>query len=364
MSLFSTGAALIAVCITQQAPRHGVISYKNIALYPITTGLSNIPADIITLDEGIKDGTITITETGNIPGLVRPRPGGGGGFQNGGAGFGGSRPAQQQQRYGGAQVNTLWLTNTSGKTLLLVAGEMLLGGQQDRIVQKDGLIPPSKAPVDLAVFCVEHGRWTANSTQFGGLATGRAAGAAGGFGGGGGAFAAPSGGRGAAVMAKGQTQVWDSVAAQTRKLGNESATGTYRENYLSQKTRPVMDDYVNALMARFPVQEASGVVVAVNGKLIWMDRFDTRRTFAKYWPKLLKSYVLEAAAEQDKAFTNPSYGEAMRYAMDRRGRASFEGEEGVSKLTKVESDTTILYELEDLQSNPGIIVHANKATKQ
>jgi len=244
---------------------------------------------------------------------------------------------------------------------------MLLGGQQDRIVQKDGLIPPTKAPVDLAVFCVEHGRWTAQTSQFGITTSANGAVVSGG-GGGAGGFAAPGGGRGAAVTTKSQGQVWDSVAQQNRKLGTETSTGTYRENYVSPKTRPVLDEYVKDLMGRFPVQNSAGVVVAINGKLIWMDRFDSRETFAKYWPKLLKSYVLEAMSSDyngsGRPFVIPSYREAMHYANGREGKASFEGEEGLSKLTKVETDTTVLYELEDLQANPGIVVHANKVTKR
>jgi hypothetical protein len=358
MSLIGSGTLLVALCLAQKPPLDDrVVAYRNIALYPIYAGLSSRPADIITLDEGIKQGTIVITETGNTPGLIRSRPSGGVSRSQyqGGAGIGGSRPQFRQN--GGAQVNTLWLTNSSGKTLLLVAGEMLLGGQQDRIVQKDGLIPPTKTPVDLAVFCVEHGRWTAQSTQFGGL--GGAAGRAGG-----GAFAAPSGGRAAAVVKASQTEVWSNVATQLHKLGTDNSTGTYRENYVSQKTQPAMEEYVNVLMAHFPVRQAAGVVVAINGKLIWMDRFDTRGTFAKYWPKLLKSYVLEAMSESGPRSRFPSYREAMSFADSRDGKASFEGEEGVSKLTKVESDLSVLYELEDLQSSPGIMVHANKVAKR
>ena len=363
MSLILTGALLLTSSLSQQSWHQGqAVSYRNITLYPITAGLSNRTADVITLDEGIKQGTIVITETGSTPNLVRPRPGSGGrsrsgfsGNQGTSAGVGGSRRVQVRGQVNrqGAQVNTLWLTNTSGKTLLLIAGEMLLGGQQDRIVQKDGLVPPSKEPTDLAVFCVEHGRWTPKTTNFGG------------FGGGaGGAFAAPSGGRGAAVVSRNQSEVWDKVGHQLKSLGNENATGTYRENYVSTKTKPVLDEYVNALMARFPIAEASGVVVAVDGKLIWMDRFDSKRTFAKYWPKLLKSYVLDAMSQPNTPVKNPSFKEAMQYAESREGKSSFEGQDGLSKLTKVESDTSVLYELEDLKTTPAIKVHANKATKQ
>ena len=59
-----------------------------------------------------------------------------------------------------ASVNELSLINKSGKKLLLLAGEVIVGGKQDRIVQDDVVIPPVSVPVSLSVFCVEHGRWS------------------------------------------------------------------------------------------------------------------------------------------------------------------------------------------------------------
>lgn len=336
-----------------------VVAYGNLVLYPIAAGLSTRPADVITLDEGIKQGTVVITESGSTPPLLRSRPGG-----NSRPGFGGigqSRTGIQMQGYNpSSQVNTLWLTNSSGKTLLLIAGEMVVGGQQDRIIQKDGLIPPSKEPVDLAVFCVEHGRWSGQSS-FGVSVVSADPALAGGMGGG--AFAAPGGGRGAAEVAQSQSVVWDKVAKQTTTLGNDSATGTYRANYVSAKTSASIAKYVQAIDAKFPIKDAAGVVVAVNHKLVWMDRFDSKATFAKYWPKLLKSYALEAMAEPGRAGANPSYAEAMKFAESREGNATFEGTERLSKLTRIETPTTVLYELEDLQADPPIVVHANKVAK-
>ena len=345
MSIFLASLCLLGGIAGRQEP----IVYKNLAIYPIASGLSGRPANVITLDEGIKDGTVVITESGSQPPLIRNHP------PSGGAGFGFPRE-QQANPYqgGGAQVNTLWLTNTSGKTLLLIAGEMVVGGQQDRIIQKDGLIPSGKQPVDLAVFCVEHGRWTSQTQKFGT--------AIGGGGRGMGGFAAPAV-RGAAVVNQDQGRVWSKVAQQVDALGTTTETGTYRANYVDPKSASRMEEFVQAIDARFPIQNAAGAVVAINGRLVWMDRFDSPQTFRKYWPKLLKSYALEAMAAPTLEAKYPSYASAIRYAESREGKASFEGQEGLSKLTKVESDTTVLYELEDLQSSPGILVHANKVTK-
>ena len=67
---------------------------------------------------------------------------------------------------GGAEVNRLVLVNNSKHPLILLAGEVVTGGKQDRVVGKDRIVPAESDPVDLSVFCVEHGRWTETSTKF------------------------------------------------------------------------------------------------------------------------------------------------------------------------------------------------------
>src|SRR5712691_4134753 len=66
---------------------------------------------------------------------------------------------------GGASVNQLVLINRGKKPLVLLAGELVSGGKQDRIVAKDRIVGPGERPLPLDVFCVEHGRWS-SGTQF------------------------------------------------------------------------------------------------------------------------------------------------------------------------------------------------------
>ncbi len=68
---------------------------------------------------------------------------------------------------GGAQVNQLVLVNNSKRPLILLAGEIVTGGKQDRVIGKDRIIPPESDPMDLGVFCVEPGRWVGSSDRFG-----------------------------------------------------------------------------------------------------------------------------------------------------------------------------------------------------
>ncbi|MGI8923030.1 MAG: ARPP-1 family domain-containing protein [Fimbriimonadales bacterium] len=66
---------------------------------------------------------------------------------------------------GDEQVSRLKVRNVGPKPLLLLGGELLLGGKQDRVVAKDTIIPPGETK-DVEVFCVERGRWEGASTRF------------------------------------------------------------------------------------------------------------------------------------------------------------------------------------------------------
>jgi hypothetical protein len=52
---------------------------------------------------------------------------------------------------------------------LLLAGEIVTSGRQDRVIGDDRLVPARSDPIDLSVFCVEPGRWVAHSQQFGSM---------------------------------------------------------------------------------------------------------------------------------------------------------------------------------------------------
>src|SRR5258705_12940070 len=92
-----------------------------------------------------------------------------------------------------ASVNQLVLINRSRRPLLLLAGELVSGGKQDRVIGKDRIVPVGAPPLPLDVFCVEHGRWT-GSSQFAAAKT----------------IVHPSV-RESAAVDQAQTKVWDSV---------------------------------------------------------------------------------------------------------------------------------------------------------
>src|SRR5438270_508560 len=124
------------------------ITHGDLTIFPVVSAKSHDTSDFITLDEGIRSGDVVVTEVGNLHSTIR------------------RRPPYQVSPYSGAEVNRLVLVNNSKHPLILLAGEVVTGGKQDRVVGKDRIVPAESDPVDLSVFCVEHGRWTETSAKF------------------------------------------------------------------------------------------------------------------------------------------------------------------------------------------------------
>ncbi len=334
------------------------IVHKNLAIYPVVDRLnSNVGANYITLDEGLKAGSVRVTELGGGTPLVRPR--------NGVPAGGQTANAQQGGQGGGAQVNSLAIINESGKILILMAGEMVIGGKQDRILQKDGLVPSSKNPQSLEVFCVEHGRWSGNASGFTPApnSAGKPASAAGY--GGGGAVADPTI-RGSAQSAGSQSEVWAKVEDKNRKSGVATGATTYQGTLNSAKNQKDSGDYLKVMEAKFPKRAAVGAIVSVNGHLIWADCFADDSIFQKYEGKLMRSYVVEAITEYlpSTAYDHPSAGKAKEFLFDNSGSSTFEGKSDVYKLTRIVGKNHLIHELSDETGKGSLAVHFNKMLKK
>jgi len=333
------------------------VSYKNLTIFPVRGPDAQGSEAYITLDEGTKAGTVVITERGGGQSAQSP-------IRHPRAAN--ARP-QQVAYSSGASVNELALVNRSGKKLLLLAGEVIVGGKQDRIVQEDRLIPPVSIPVALNVFCVEHGRWTPRTASYssGGGSAARA----------GAPMEAPDDTkfsslgavahpklRAAAQDKKVQGEVWKEVSANNAKLGTSNGTDTYQEVYASKRVGAQMDDYLRALEREVVQPGVIGVVVARNGKAVWADVFASQRLFASYWPKLLKSYVVDALGD-NTSDARPSVADASRYLRDREGTVSTTTQEGVYQLVKTEQASFAIFDLRDISLATPLRIHWNKMNR-
>ena len=324
------------------------IRHGNLTISPVIAARSHDTSQFLILDEGLRSGEVIVTEAGNVSPLVRPRH---------------PHPIFQETRPpGGAQVNSLVLVNNSKRPLLLLAGEIVTGGKQDRIIGKDRLVPAESDPIDLGVFCVEPGRWVGSSAQFHGL------GAMGGI-------VQPSV-RSKAMADKDQKKVWDEVGktrtsmaeavevaaarpvAQTSSYAGIMQNGAVREK-VDAVAAPVERDY-QSVISQLRDRNAVGVVVAVNGEVIWADVFASTKLLEKYWPKLVRSYAAESMVQQVKS---ESVGvKAAQEFLDRlQGRREVvENEPGLYRHTEVSGEGFKVFELTSLLPNTGFDLHLAK----
>jgi hypothetical protein len=326
----------------------------NLTVYPVVASKSYDTAEFLTLDEGLRSGDVVVTEAGQARGLIRHRLGEPSVINPG-------HPAR------GPEVNQLVLVNNSKRPLLLLAGEIVTGGKQDRVIGKDRIVPAESDPVDLSVFCVEPGRWVAaNGKSDFGMVPGSSSGL----------LASPVV-RSKAMAAKNQQQVWDSVRTSQQAIAESvevngaasevNSTTSYArvmENKEVQKqvnavAEPVERNY-ESVIHQLRDKNAVGVVVAVNGEIVWADIFASTQLLQKYWPKLVRSYATEAVVTRAKG-GEASLKDAQRFLDDLQGRhETAETEPGLYRQTEITGDGFKVFELRSLLPKTGFAVHVAK----
>lgn len=322
------------------------ISEGNLTVFPVVAAETYDTSEFLTLDEGMRRGEVVITEAGRA-GLIRPRP---------------HEPHPEllvEPAGDGGEVNRLVLVNESNRLLILLAGEIVTGGKQDRVVAKDRIVAPHSEPIELSVFCVEPGRWTPHGEFISKDAP----------------LAQPSVRR-EVMVDRSQQSVWASmgralsgavVAAPPPAAPELRASSSYArgmENQavqakLRQFTAPIERDY-SKLESRLRAEKAVGAVAAVNGQIIWADVFASPELFNQYWPKLLQSYAAEAMT------TTPSERhadrkEAQAFLDDWGGRrTNTESEMGLYRRAEVSGEAFSAFMLTSLLPHTGFDVHDAK----
>jgi hypothetical protein len=316
----------------------------NLAIFPVLASQAHDTSGLLTLDEGVRSGQVTVTEAGDERGLVRgnqriPVPPGG----------------------SGAEVNRLVLTNNSSRPLLLLAGEIVTGGKQDRVIGADRIVPAESGPIDLGVFCVEPGRWVASSANFGSMGS---------------QMAQPSV-RTPAMAEKDQLRVWENVRASNanmaRNLSSADAaavggTTSYAKVFSSAPVAKMVSRYggvegEQTILRELREKGAVGVVVAIDGQVVWADVFASSELLAKYWPKLMRSYVAEAVTSGGSGGA-PELKDAEEFiGRLSGGREVAETEPGVFRRTDVTGEGYRVFELTSLLPKSGFLVHLAKMTE-
>lgn len=209
------------------------------------------------------------------------------------------------------QVDTLLVINHGDKPLLLLAGDLLIGGKQDRIVAKDTLVPPGKA-MKVEAFCVEHGRWSGGSEKFeysGGVV--------------------PQSVKNAAAR-NSQEEVWSRVAefrAGAEPTASMAPGTTVYGAVDAPEIRQRVDGALESLrtdLARFP--DAVGFVVAQDGRVVAVELFGSPELFRQAQEAVLKGYLADSivgGTVSSKPMAKDRARSALKRALDaRKGRES------------------------------------------
>ncbi len=338
------------------------IRHGSLTVFPVVAPKSYSTGEFLTLDEGLRSGDVVVTEYGNVRGLLRRQH---------------TMPTMQHDS---AEVNRLVLVNNSKRPLLLLAGEIVAGGKQDRVIGKDRIVPAESDPVDLSVFCVEPGRWVATSDRFGASGTTYGGGIGGGSGAAPGTLMAQPSVRAKAMGDKDQNQVWAEVRRQqssmaveveaaaprasTEEIRSTSSYAHVMENKdvkerVDEIARPIEQNY-QSLIKQLRDRKAVGVVVAVNGRIIWSDIFAGTELLEKYWPKLVRSYASEAVVTRAKG-GEASLAQAEAFLANMDGhRETIESEPGIYRHTEINGDGFKAFALTSLLPKTGFDVHVAK----
>jgi hypothetical protein len=342
------------------------VSFENLTIFPVVTTQDTDTSEFATLDEALASGDAVITEQGAA--MHRTRDG------------------SIAPNYSlGPQVNQLVLVNRGKRPLILLAGEVVSGGKQDRVIGKDRIVPMGAAPLPLDVFCVEHGRWTPGAIQFSAAQT----------------MVHPSV-RDKAAVAQDQKQVWAAVRGEADAVGNEvsglesrkyspaapapeisraavagaieeSGTQSYQKIYQASPIGASVETFTDEVQRRFARETSGlkgehvvGVVVAFGSEVAWSDIFASSQLFDSYWPKLLRSYVVEAMT-RPRIHRVASLDDARDFLRPATGHIEEESEPGIYRWRKQSEGRLAEIELDTLEPKPFTlhwlrVLHGDDAT--
>ncbi len=213
-------------------------------------------------------------------------------------------PQNYQQLSGGgsASVNNLYIENKSKDTLYIMAGEIVQGGKQDRVIAQDMVIPPNSGKINLSVFCVEKGRWaykkSKNKNNFEGY------------------YGVSSIAlRKVVDTEQKQQKVWKEVARSNAKNAVKSGTSAYTEQKKNTKFKKEYTGYVQFFKNKFKGQrDVIGVIVATGDRVVGCDMFASPHLFQSQYQNLLGSYINEAVT--DGAPVNIAEAKVQQYMND------------------------------------------------
>lgn len=248
------------------------------------------------------------------------------------------------------QVNEVRVENlATDADLYLEAGDIIKGGQQDRVLSMDMIIKPKSGKVAIPCFCVEASRWSQRGTENAS------------------AFASSPGkaySKGvqlAAQYSRDQSFVWKQVAESQMRLSRSvgksvQAKASPTSLQLSQEDKRLLEMVERHVkdLGKAPEKDRDviGYAAAINGKVENFDVYGSAALFAKLWPRLLRASAIEAVAAlpKDKKKFEPATTAAVAKMLDDADKGKKKEEkviDGRVHLVTRKSDNNVFFETRD-----------------
>jgi hypothetical protein len=256
----------------------------------------------------------------------------------------------------------LTVENRSDAPVFIQAGDIVKGGNQDRVLPSDQLIPPLSQGQPVTTFCVEAGRSGPRGHELSAsfqTATEQLPGKRLNL---------------AARYRRSQTEVWDGVRQMqltlNRRLGGsvqapQSAT-SLQLTLESLRVQQGVEAYLNEL-APLPEGKANviGMAVAVNGQIQCAEVYGSSALFRSLWRKLLKANAVAALLEKQAGaeVVTPSQKAVQRFLTETEAGQSCQREQACRTLVlRRDAGASLLFDTCD-PDRQNLVVHRSFLAK-
>jgi len=174
---------------------------------------------------------------------------------------------------GGPDVSMLMIKNRSQDNIMLMSGEMVQGGKQDRAFGETTIIPKKKRKNYVRVFCVEKGRWDDKAKDFTHAGT------------------ADAGVRRQIDVSKRQSKVWKQIDEDLAEQNKKNKTSAYLNAYNDSVFYDT--SYLHYFTEKMKSSDSSyaGFIAVTGNRIITTDIFAGADLCLTAYIENVKSYV-------------------------------------------------------------------------
>ncbi len=249
---------------------------RNMTVFPLHVADGTDPTSYATLDEALAQGWLKIYEKGQ------------------------------------GRVQEVLVRNNSRHYVFLMAGEIISGAKQNRVITTDTLLRPHGPEVAVPVYCVEQGRWAGRTMAFNTEKS-----------------FANNALRYKAQSKAGQDAVWEEVNRVAKEAGVNSETSNFQDVFNDKTVKKALGEYAKCMAV--PPRRCVGAAIVINNRIAGIEVFANDALFAALWPKVRRGYALDAYPIRHKAGRPIRFIDErdVRAFLDRVYRARFTTRKGV-----------------------------------